>query len=75
MISEREAMLVPSENTGEMANAIRQLLDDNERSQRLAENASRRLRSAFAFEPWLDAYESLYRGLMARATVAQAVAK
>ena len=64
VVSVQEALLVPSDDRDALAEAIAVLLNDPGERRRLAKNASRRLQSAFALEPWLAAHESMYRELI-----------
>ena len=64
VVSVREALLVPPDDPDALAAAIGRLLDDPEECRKLTESAARRLNSAYALEPWLEAHESLYRGLI-----------
>ncbi len=66
VVTEREAILVPSENPEELAGAIRKVLDDPAVAHGMAERAQRRLRREFTQEAWLDAYEEVYRSVTAR---------
>ena len=56
-----EAWLVPSEDPGALADALRSLHADPAAAARRAEASRRRLEAEFAPGPWLDAYEALYR--------------
>jgi glycosyltransferase involved in cell wall biosynthesis len=64
VVSEREALLVPSEDPGALATAIGRVLGFPDEAGERAVRAAHRLRSAYAVEPWLDAHVSLYRGLL-----------
>ena len=64
VVSVQEALLVPSDDRDALAEAIAVLLNDPGERRRLAKSASRRLESAFALEPWLEAHESMYRELI-----------
>ena len=64
VVSVQEALLVPSDDRDALAEAIAVLLNDPGERRRLAKSASRRLESAFALEPWLEAHESMYRDLI-----------
>jgi glycosyltransferase involved in cell wall biosynthesis len=66
VVSEREALLVPSEDPRALAGAIAQALDDPAAATRRAQAASEVLASRFALDPWLAAYEELYRRTVAR---------
>jgi glycosyltransferase involved in cell wall biosynthesis len=56
-----EAWLVPPDDPGAIAEAIRKVHADATGASRRAEAARRRLEADFAPGPWLDAYERLYR--------------
>jgi glycosyltransferase involved in cell wall biosynthesis len=64
VVSEREALLVPSDDPDALATAIGRVLGFPDEATERAVRAARRLRSAYAVEPWLDAHVSLYRGLL-----------
>jgi glycosyltransferase involved in cell wall biosynthesis len=66
VVSEHEALLVPSEDPRALAGAIAQALDDPAAATRRAQAASEVLASRFALDPWLAAYEELYRRTVAR---------
>lgn len=63
VIGEGEGWLVPSENPQALAAALRAVQANPEDAARRASAAQRRLASAFAFEPWLDAYEKVYESI------------
>ena len=62
VVTDDGALLVPPENPAALAEAIRRAVADPEASARRVAVAKQRLISSFALEPWLDAYEMLYRG-------------
>ena len=64
VVTEQEAILVPSEEPEALARGIRQVLDNLSDAGRRAQRAKRRLRQKFSPERWLDAYEHLYRTLI-----------
>ena len=57
-----QAWLVPPGDSGALSGALQQALDDPG-SRPVA--ARERLSRAFALDPWLDRYESIYRSLAA----------
>jgi glycosyltransferase involved in cell wall biosynthesis len=63
VVSPAEALLVPSEAVAALAGAIRAVVADPAAAAGRAERAHARLESAHALEPWLDAYEGVYRAL------------
>jgi len=65
VLGEGEAWLVEPERPDALAAALRALRADRGEAARRALAARRRLEEAFAIEPWLDAYENLYRRLAA----------
>jgi glycosyltransferase involved in cell wall biosynthesis len=65
-VGDGEAVLVPSEDPGALAEGIRTTLADPVSTRRRVEQATARLNSAFSFELWLDRYERVYRGLIER---------
>jgi glycosyltransferase involved in cell wall biosynthesis len=67
VVSEREALLVPSERPDSLANAIRMALTDRVGAQRRAAAAAERLAAGFATEPWAGRHDVLYDALIERA--------
>ena len=65
VVSPGEAMLVPPEDPEALAAAIRAVYDDPAAARARAAAAQERLRSQFGLQPWLEAYETLYRRLAA----------
>jgi len=63
VVTEQEAILVPSEDVGALALGIRRVLDNPTDASQRAQRAGRRLRQNFSAELWLDAYEDLYRSV------------
>ena len=61
VVGEEDAWLVASEDPPALAAALRELRADAAGAARRADAARRRLASAFAPGPWLDAYERIYR--------------
>jgi len=57
------ALLVPAEDPGELAAAMRRALADPAAAETRAACAARALAERYAVEPWLDRYEALYRTL------------
>lgn len=55
-----EAWLVPREDPHALAAAVREALTDPAAARLRAARARGRLASAYALDPWLDAYEELY---------------
>lgn len=71
VLSPAEALLVPAEDHDALAAAIRAVVDDPAAAAARASAAAARLDREFAVGPWLDRYETLYRGLAhAAATMA-----
>jgi glycosyltransferase involved in cell wall biosynthesis len=64
VVSDAEAVLVPSEDPAALAGALRSVLADAVGSARRSAAAQGRLARDFAEGPWLDRYEVLYRGLI-----------
>jgi hypothetical protein len=60
-VTDREALLVPSERPEALANAIRSVFTDPEGAAARARAAKAVLAARFGTDPWLDAYEALYR--------------
>ena len=65
VVSEQEAILVPSEDPEALAGGIRRVLDNPTDARQRAQRAGCRLRQEFTPERWLDAYEDLYRTVIA----------
>lgn len=63
VISDREALLVPSEDPDAIASAVRRLFADQDGAARRTLAARRRLESVYATGPWLTRYDRLYRGI------------
>ena len=60
VVGEQEAVLVPSESSGQLARAIDATLADPAAAGERARRAAQRLRSAFDVGTWLDRYDELY---------------
>lgn len=60
VVSDDEAVLVPSERPEAVAAAVTQVLRDGAETQRRVAAARRVLAARFAEEPWLAAYERVY---------------
>jgi glycosyltransferase involved in cell wall biosynthesis len=65
VVTEREALLIPPESPPLLGEALRRAFTDDEGSRARARAASARVAELFGIEPWLDAYETVYR-LVAR---------
>ena len=65
VVSEQEAILVPSEDPEALAGGIRRVLDNPTDARQRAQRAGCRLRQEFTPERWLDAYEDVYRTVIA----------
>jgi glycosyltransferase involved in cell wall biosynthesis len=63
VVSEREALLVPSERPDELARAIASVQDDPTAARARAQAAAARLARDFAVEPWVERYATVYRGV------------
>ena len=63
VVSGREAILVPSEDVGALAEGIRRALADPAGMRSRASAAHARLASAFDAQSWLDRYERIYGDL------------
>jgi len=68
VVSDAEAMLVPPNNSDSLAGAMRAAHDQPAAATLLAERARDRLLQHFSVDPWLERYESIYRGLQRPAT-------
>jgi glycosyltransferase involved in cell wall biosynthesis len=63
VVSEKEALLIPSEDPVKLAQAVRTTLDAPPVAVARTLAARERLVGAFGVEPWLDRYDRLYAGL------------
>jgi glycosyltransferase involved in cell wall biosynthesis len=68
VVGPEEALLVPPDDPRALARAIRAVRDDPAGAAARAARARARLAREFAVEPWLDAYERIYRGVVAAGT-------
>ena len=59
-----EALLVPAGDPAAIASAVAVSLEDQDATHRRVDRSSKRL-DAFAYEPWLAKYESVYRQIAA----------
>lgn len=66
VVSDDEAILVPSEDSAALAAAIRSVHDDPAAAAERARRAAARLAAAFSTEHWLDQYDKLYATIVAR---------
>jgi glycosyltransferase involved in cell wall biosynthesis len=60
VVSDAEAMLVPSERPDAIATALRTIREDSVGARRRADAARHRLQSNFGFDAWLAAVDSVY---------------
>ncbi len=67
VVTEREALLVPPEHPAAIAAAVREVHADVAAARRRARAALARVTERFALDPWLDAYEQIYRTVAAGA--------
>ena len=65
VVTEQEAILVRSEDPEALARGIRRVLDHPSDASQRAQRAGSVLRQKFSPESWLDAYEDLYRTVLA----------
>lgn len=65
VVSEREALIVPPEDPGALAAAIRRVMEDPVAAQRRAEAARVRLEQQLAPEQWVEAYRNVYESAIA----------
>ncbi len=63
VVSPAQAVLVPTEDPGALADAIDSLRSDPSAGRGRAESARQRLLEAFAPAGWVDAHVALYRKL------------
>jgi len=64
VVTEQEAILVPSEDPESLARGIRRVLDNPVDAIQRAQRAGGRLRREFTPGRWLDAYENLYHNVI-----------
>jgi len=63
VVSEREALVVPAGDPAALARALEQVRTRPDAAATRARAAARRVAEAFAIEPWLDRYETVYRSV------------
>lgn len=63
VVTDAEAMLVPPNDSDSLAGAIRAAYEQSGAAALLAARARKRLLEHFSMTPWLERYESIYRGL------------
>jgi len=66
VLSEQEAILVPSEDPVALALGIKSVLDDPGVAATRAARALNRLHQEFSIAPWLERHETLYHSLVTR---------
>lgn len=66
VLSSDEALLIPPENAGALAAAIRQVHNEPEKAVARAIRAQRRLEKAFSATQWIESYERIYRSVTNR---------
>lgn len=64
VVTDREALLVPSEHPGALARAIAAVRDDPAAARTRADAAAIRLATQYAVGPWVERYAAVYRGVM-----------
>ena len=64
VVTEREALLVPSERPDALARAIAAVRDDPAAARARADAAAQRLATEFAVGPWVERYAAVYRGVL-----------
>lgn len=64
VVSEREALLVPTEQPAALAAALRSIWADSEQAARRAAAAQRRLDQQFSAVPWLAAHDRAYHAVI-----------
>ena len=65
VVSDQEALLVPSEDPQRLARAIREVFEQPSRAARRARMAQGRLASDFGVDRWLERYSEIYRAVAA----------
>jgi len=58
----REALLVPPDNAQALGDAVGAVFEDRPAARERARAARERVKTAYALEPWLDRYETIYGG-------------
>jgi glycosyltransferase involved in cell wall biosynthesis len=71
VVTNDEAILVPSENPVALAAAIQSVHDDRDAAMERAQRAVLRLATSFSAENWLTQYDRLYETLIARSADAR----
>jgi glycosyltransferase involved in cell wall biosynthesis len=66
VVTDREAVLVPSEDPTALAAAIVSVLDGREASRLRADAAAHRLQQVYSADAWLDRYDELYHSVQPR---------
>jgi glycosyltransferase involved in cell wall biosynthesis len=64
-VHEETGLLVEPQNAGALANAVARLLEDPPTAERMGRRARRRALANFSFERHVDAYEAVYRSVVA----------
>jgi glycosyltransferase involved in cell wall biosynthesis len=70
IVSTEEALMVPPEDPGALAAAIRAVQTDPEAARERARQALRRLRLEHNVSPWLARYDEVYRHVLTASRVA-----
>jgi glycosyltransferase involved in cell wall biosynthesis len=69
VVSSREALLVPPDDPGALADAVRRVWADPVAAAARARRARERLETGFALAPWLASYDRIYRSLRSARSV------
>ena len=64
MLSDTEALLVPSDQPAALADAISSVRDNPEAARTRAQAARARLEREFAVDPWVARYDAVYRSVL-----------
>ena len=72
VVAADNAWLVPAGDAPSLARALDEVLRDPREAERRVAAAGRQLAERFGLEPWLDAYERIYRGIQPGARAAAA---
>jgi len=71
VVTEAEALLVPSASPDALARAIASVLEQPEAARERAAAARQRLQTRFALQPWLDRHETMYREISGQRPVSR----
>ncbi len=65
ILAEESGIVIPPQDTDSIVNALRQLLDDKQMRQKLADNGYERIRREYGIDTVFELYKSVWKGDMA----------